>query len=147
MRRNSRLPVLIRLAHLEEDRTLQQLGKTRSVVEQTETSLGELAADFATTRVGAVLAPGTTLDAGLLATAAMCGRGIQVRTDLLQHRLVGARAAEETARGAVVKAKLRMRTLRRVSAQRDAREQLLERRAEMRRMDEIQRGLRPDGEN
>jgi flagellar export protein FliJ len=145
--RNSRLPVLIRLAGLEEDRTLQQLGKTRMVVEQTETSLGKLAADFATTRAGAILTSGATMEAGVLATAAICGRGIQVRTDSLQHRLVGARAAEETARVAVVKAKLRLRALRRVSEQRDAREQLLERRAEMRRMDEIRRGLRLDGES
>jgi hypothetical protein len=117
------------------------------VAEQTETSICRLAADFATTRVGAILTSGLTMEAGVLATAAICGRGIQVRTDSLQNRLMGARAAEETARVAVVKAKLRLRTLRRVSAQRDAREQLLERRAEMRRMDEIRRGLRLDGES
>ena len=46
----------------------------------------------------------------------------------------------------VVSAKLRLRTLQSAAAKREARDQLLLRRAEVRRMDEAGRGMRPDEE-
>jgi hypothetical protein len=136
---------LIRLAHLAEDRALQELGKNRARVEQTQTWLSKLAADLATTRVGAILAPSARMAAGPLAAAAHRGRAIQVSSDGLRERLVEALEAEEKTRLAVIDAKLRLRTLQRVATKREVHERAAKRRTEIRRMDEIQRGLRPEG--
>ena len=95
MSRKLRLPVMIRCAHLKEDRALQDLGRTCVVIE-----------------------PGAQRDAGTLALLAHSGRGIDWRSQEHKARLIHARAAEEEARVAAVEAKLKLRTLQRADAQR-----------------------------
>ena len=147
MRRGrSRLGVLIRLARLEEDRALQTLGRARMAVDRTLMGLRTATDQLSGTLVGAVLESGQTMTAARLAVEACCGRALQRRADELQQRLVGEREVEEEARVAVVEAKRKVRALRRAADRRAAREKLLRRRVESRRLDEIQRGRGDLGE-
>ena len=146
MRRRSRLPVLLRLARLHENRTLQTLWKARAVVETTQESLQTLEGKLASTHTGAVLPQGRKLDAAILVANAQYAASLELGSQALKQELEGARAHEEGARVEVVNAKLRLRTLQSAAAKRKAREGLLMRRAEARRMDEAGRGMRPDEE-
>ncbi len=147
MRRRSRLGVLIRLARLNENRALRTLGEARALAEGTRQSLQTLQGRVDSTRVGAVLARAEKLDAGSLAGNDECARGLGVQTGALEQALATAHGAEETARAAVVEAKLRLRMLRSAEAKREAHEHRLLRRAELRRVDEAGRGRCPDEES
>ncbi len=147
MRRRSRLGVLIRLARLNENRALRTLGEARALAEGTRQSLQTLQGRVDSTRVGAVLARAEKLDAGSLAGNDECARGLGVQTGALEQALATAHGVEETARAAVVEAKLRLRMLRSAEAKREAHEHRLLRRAELRRADEAGRGRCPDEES
>ncbi len=142
MKRKSRLPVVIRLARLDENRMLRQLAHTRGAVEEIEDSLQTLHQQIEQTRVGTVLSAEARTDGAMLATFGRSVRDLNVTAERTNQRLVTALQAEEIARVAVVRAKLRLRTLRRVAKQREASTRLLARRAEIRRLDEVRRGFR-----
>ena len=144
MKRRSRLSVLIRLARLNENRALHRLGEARSLAESTRSSLQSLEGQIDSTWAGSVLARAGQLDAGGLASNDQRTRGLGLQADALKETLTSAREAEENARAAVVDAKLRLRTLRSAAAKREAQERQLQRRAEIRRMDESRRGMRSD---
>lgn len=147
MKRRSRFGVLIRLASLNESRTLRALGETRSVVDGTRRSLQAIAGDLDATSAGAVLPRMQTLDAGSLAGNEQRAHGLGLQAVALERTLAGACEAEEAARKAVVQGKLRLRTLRNAAAKRAAQERRVLRRSETRRMDEARRGVRPDEES
>ena len=147
MKRRSGLPILLRLARLRENRALRSLGQARARIEAAQDSLRTLEAKLESTQMGAVLLPGTKLDAGLLAVHAECATGLAFGSAALKQGLAAAHEEEESARTQVIQARLRLRTLRSAAAKREARERLLMRRAEVRRLDEAGRGMRSDGES
>ena len=146
MRRKSRIGVLIRLANLDESRALQTLGRARVRVGEIESAIDVLRIGIAGACAGTILRPGVALAAGDLSLAARSGQGLESRRLQLATELVPAREATEAARESVVQAKLRTRTLKRVKQQRVAHESLLERREEIRQLDELQRGRPAAGE-
>lgn len=144
MKRRSSLPVLIRLARLEESRTLQTLGEARSATDRAKHSLTTLERQLAAARVAALLPAGHRLSAETLISGARCTVGLEHTSRTVSAELTRTRAQEEEARRALVQAKLRLRTLRSATARREKREGLERRRREVRRMDEATRGLRPE---
>lgn len=136
--------MLIRLARLEESRTLQTLGETRSVTDRAEQSLTTLERRLAGARVGALLPAGQSLSADTLILGGQCALGLERSSEIVSAELTRAREQEENARASLVQAKLRLRTLRSAKARREKREGLEQRRREVRRMDEATRGLRPE---
>ncbi len=147
MRRRSRFGVLIRLASLNESRTLRALGEARSLVDGTRRSLQAIAGSLDSTSAGSLLPRMQTLDAGSLAGNENRARGLGLQAVALERTLASACESEESARKAVVQAKLRLRTLRNAAAKRAAQERRVLRRSEIRRMDEACRGARPDEES
>ncbi|MCH6560926.1 MAG: hypothetical protein O7B23_13110 [Deltaproteobacteria bacterium] len=147
MKRRSRFGVLIRLASLNESRTLRALAEARSVVDGTRRSLQAIAGDLDATSAGSVLPRMQTLDAGSLAGNEQRAHGLGLQAVALERTLAGACEAEQAARKAVVQGKLRLRTLRNAAAKRAAQERRVLRRSETRRMDEARRGVRPDEES
>ncbi len=147
MKRRSRFGVLIRLASLNESRTLRALGEARSVADGTRRSLQAITGSLDSTSAGSVLPRMQTLDAGSLAGNENRARGLGLQAVALERTLVSACEAEEAAREAVVQAKLRLRTLRNAAAKRAAQERRVLRRSEIRRMDEVGRGMRSDEES
>ncbi len=147
MKRRSRFGVLIRLASLNEKRTLRALGEARSVVDDTRRKLQAIAGGLYATSAGSVLPRMQTLDAGSLAGNEQRARGLGLQAVGLERTLASACEAEEAARKAVVQGKLRLRMLRNAAARRAAQERRVLRRSEIRRIDEARRGLRPDEES
>ncbi len=144
MRRRSQLGVLIRLARLNESRTLRALGEARALMEGTRQSLEIIEGNLDSTRVGSVLLRTRNLDAGILAGNDQRARGLDLQAAALERTLATAREAEESAREAVVAAKLRLRMLRNAAAKREAQERRRRLRSEIRRIDEAGRGTPPD---
>ena len=138
-RGGSKLSVLIRLAKLEEDRTLQDLGRARQNSDRIENELAVLIRLRESARPCALLPTGAKLEAAQIAGESDRAAALGLRSEVLEHERISATDLEETARSAVVESKRKIRALRRADARRRDRERQLKRRIEMRRMDEMER--------
>ena len=137
-RRGSKLSVLIRLAKLAEDRTLQDLGRARQNTDRIENELTVLTELRESARPSAVLLTGAKLEAAQIAGEGERAAALGLRGEALEHDHIGANEVEERARSAVVESKRKIRALRRADSRRRDRERQLQRRVEMRRMDEME---------
>jgi flagellar export protein FliJ len=141
MRRKG-LPVVLRLAQIEERRALQRLGAARARSAELEARLAELEAQGSQARAAMALGAGQSAAAELLRQHAARLAGATWLARGVTENLVGARAAESSLRDAFARRRLRVRVVAKAIERRAARARRVALRRESQRIDEAVRGAR-----
>lgn len=142
MTRRSRLPVLIRLASIQEAQKLRILGAARGLTQSAERTLSTLQDRIARTRRTATLAGRQTRSAADLGLSQRSVRAMESHSETCRRLLSRAQDDEGRAREEVVRTKLRLRGLRNVEGRRRDQERRRQHRLDTKRLDETTRARR-----
>jgi hypothetical protein len=133
--------VVARLAALEKQRRLRELGIAQAAASALRVELESARTRAEQARRAAAPAPGAALAAAEIAAATRSAGALEQRATRLVPQLDGARRRETLAVERVTAARARARAIGRAIERRAARDAQRERRAEQKRIDEVVRGL------
>jgi hypothetical protein len=139
--RRSRLPVVVRLAEVEQRERLRALALARGAADDARRALDALERALALAVQRRVPAPGSALSVCELRANFAHAHALGLRRHASARDTAVAERREDVARDAVARVRLRVRALRRASARRAARAAVVAQRREQRRLDEAGRGL------